>query len=141
MNMKPVIAVALGAMLLGAMLLGAGCSAPSSRSYRPSSEPVPAKGLLTWHLTHEWLKAAEKIRLKEGVIYYQGTAESASGEGELWIGTIRGDILYLMPDRAMVTAAGTLTVQRNGAIRMAGPTETSLAKAGEEPAWSGLLGR
>jgi len=128
-------------------VLVAGCAGTPDRTPAmppPVERPRAAAScqpVLEAHLGAEWMATASRVLPAGAIIYYHGTAQRGSPEGEPWTGTVRGDVLMLSPDRAVVIPKGTLTVDAHGSIRVDGAHCTVLAGAKGTPGWGGLLAR
>jgi hypothetical protein len=91
------------------------------------------------HLAPEWISAATRIPCGNSVIYYRGTAEQNSADGDIWSGTVEGDILFLSPERAVLIPSGTLTLGPENRVKTVGSSLIMVARPNETPKWRHLL--
>lgn len=83
-------------------MLLAGCA-----SWDRSSAP-----LLTSRLSPEWLDKAARIRTKDKAVYYYGKADGRyTAHRQHWLGVIKGDIVVLDRQAALVVPDGTVAFQ------------------------------
>jgi len=108
---------------------------PTPRPPRPPSQ-LPS---LESRLAPEWISAATRIQRGKSVIYYHGTAEQNSAEGEIWTGTVKGDILFLSPEHAVLIPSGTLTLAPGNRVKVTGSSHSVLAPSAEAAKWRKLL--
>ena len=105
---------------------------------RPPRPPLQLPSLES-HLAPEWISAATRIQRGKSVIYYHGTAEQNSAEGEIWTGTVKGDILFLSPEHAVLIPSGTLTLAPGNRVKVTGSSHSVLAPSAEAAKWRKLL--
>ena len=132
------------AALVGVVLLSACATTPRRVAVETPAISMPRRHALRLaslesHLTPKWISSATRIQAGDSVIYYRGTAQRASSEEDPWTGVVKGDILFLSRDRALLIPAGTLTLQAPNSIKVAGPSRTVVARPGESPPWRYLM--
>ncbi len=99
--------------------------------------PAVTSPALRARLQPEWIASAERVRSGDRTIYYRGQARaSARNAGAYWSGTVRGEILALDPQMAIIIPAGTLTLGPDQGLAITGPQQIVTSDA---PAWKHLL--